>query len=188
MNSTSKKIDKFINSFDSHTIQSLNEISKIEVFKKNEFLLRQDQTCKKSYHIENGVARKFYISDGKEMTTELFFANDIAISFNSYAQQIPSAEFIQALSDITAKSMDYQAFNLLKKSNYKIAELDLMLTEHYAIWLEERLFQFHTMTATQRYERILANDNHIIQNIPLTIIASYLGISLETLSRIRAKI
>lgn len=114
MNATLEKIDKFINSFDSHTIQSLNEISKIETFKKNEFLLRQDQTCKKSYHIENGIARKFYISDGKEITTELFFINDIAISFNSYAQQIPSVEFIQALSDITVKSTDYQAFNLLK--------------------------------------------------------------------------
>ncbi len=187
MNLYLEKIDKFITSFDYKTIEALNNISKTEVFKKNDFLLRQGQTCKKSYHIENGIARKFYISNGKEITTELFFANDIAFSLNSYAQQIPSIEFIQTLTDVTVKSTDYQAFNLLKKSNSIIAELDLMLTEYYAIWLEERLFQFHTMTATQRYEKLLTNDAHIIQNIPLTIIASYLGISLETLSRIRAK-
>jgi hypothetical protein len=55
------------------------------------------------------------------------------------------------------------------------------------MWLEDRLFQFHTMDATKRYQILLENHPHIIQNIPLTFIASYLGISLETLSRIRAK-
>jgi hypothetical protein len=63
-----------------------------------------------------------------------------------------------------------------------------MLTEYYAIWVENRLFEFHTKSATERYKDILHKSPHIIQNIPLTIIASYLGISLETLSRIRAKI
>jgi hypothetical protein len=50
------------------------------------------------------------------------------------------------------------------------------------------LFEFHTMTATERYLEILNKSPHVIQTIPLGIIASYLGISLETLSRIRAKI
>jgi hypothetical protein len=50
------------------------------------------------------------------------------------------------------------------------------------------LFQFHTLTATERYLEILNKSPYIVQAIPLTVIASYLGISLETLSRIRAKI
>ena len=63
-----------------------------------------------------------------------------------------------------------------------------MLAEYYAMWVENRLFQFHTMTATKRYLEILTKSPHVVQTIPLTIIASYLGISLETLSRLRAKI
>lgn len=63
-----------------------------------------------------------------------------------------------------------------------------MLAEYYAMWVEKRLFQFHTMTATERYLDILQRSPHSIQTVPLTIIASYLGISLETLSRIRAKV
>lgn len=70
----------------------------------------------------------------------------------------------------------------------QLVTLDLMLAEYYAMWLEKRLFEFHTITATQRYRQIPDRDPYIIQTLPLTIIASCLGISLETLSRIRAQI
>jgi hypothetical protein len=63
-----------------------------------------------------------------------------------------------------------------------------MMTEYYALWLEERLFQFHTLDATERYKLLLEKQPHFVQQIPLTYLASYLGVSLETLSRIRAKI
>ena len=63
-----------------------------------------------------------------------------------------------------------------------------MFAEYYAMWVKKKLFQFHTQTATQLYLDMLERSPHIIQTIPLTIIASYLSISLETLSRIRAKI
>jgi ribosomal protein L10 len=56
------------------------------------------------------------------------------------------------------------------------------------MWVENRLFQFHTLTAAERYSEILNKSPKIVQTVPLTIIASYLGITLETLSRIRAKI
>jgi hypothetical protein len=83
---------------------------------------------------------------------------------------------------------NYQAFQKIKKQHTSLLELDLMLTEYYAMWLEERLFQFHSLDATQRYQLLLSEQPHFIQQIPLTYLASYLGISLETLSRIRAKV
>jgi hypothetical protein len=63
-----------------------------------------------------------------------------------------------------------------------------MLTEYYAMWLEERLFRFHSLDATARYQLLLKEQPHFVQHIPLTYLASYLGVSLETLSRIRAEI
>ena len=101
--------------------------------------------------------------------------------------QKPSREFIQALTDTTISQTDFAAFQTAKQQFPKLATLDLMMTEYYAMWLEDRLFQFHTMDATSRYLKLIEDHPHIIQNIPLTFIASYLGISLETLSRIRAK-
>lgn len=128
------------------------------------------------------------MNDGKEITTELYFENDLAISFDSYTLQQPSREFIEALTDVTVSINHYQAFQDAKAKHPKLLTLDLMLAEYYGMWVENRLFQFHTMSATERYLDIVNKSPHIVQTIPLNIIASYLGISLETLSRIRAKI
>lgn len=102
--------------------------------------------------------------------------------------QQPSLEYIQAIEPLTASVTNYQAFQQLKQQHKDLVELDLMMTEYYALWLEERLFQFHSMDATQRYQWLLDKQAHFVQQIRLTYLASYLGISLETLSRIRAKI
>ncbi len=187
MHSYLNKINDFIARLDKATLTALNEISAVKILKKGDFLLRQDEVCKKSYWIEKGVARKYYLNDGKEITTELYFDNDIAVSFDSYCLQKPSREFIQVLTDSTISQTDFLAYQKAKEKFPQLATLDLMMTEYYAMWLEERLFQFHTMDATSRYLNLIKNHPYIIQNIPLTFIASYLGISLETLSRIRAK-
>ncbi|RWX00784.1 Crp/Fnr family transcriptional regulator [Flavobacterium cerinum] len=181
------KINEFIDSLDEEVTEALTVVSDVKTFKKGDYLLRDGETCKKSYFIQEGTARKFYINDGKEITTEIYFPDDLAISFSSYVGQHPGREFIQALTDIKVSVTDYIVFAALKTKYSVLTELDLLLTEHYALWLEERLFELHTLNATQRYELLLSRDPQIIKNIPLTYIASYLSISLETLSRIRAK-
>ncbi len=187
MNAALNKINNFIAGLSPEALTALHEISVSKVVKKGEFLLRQDEVCSKSFLIEKGIARKYYLNDGKEITTELYFDNDIAVSFDSYCLQKTSREFIQVLTDTTISQTNYNAFQKAKTQFPALVVLDVMMTEYYAIWLEERLFQFHTMSATERYQKLIKEHAHIIQYIPLTYIASYLGISLETLSRIRAK-
>lgn len=182
------KINDYIQSLDQETLAALQNISADKNYKKGDLLLKQNEVCGKSYLITNGIARKFYLNNGKEITTELFFKNDLAISFDSYTLQQPSREFIEALTDVTVSIIQYKAFQDAKLKYPKLLSLDLMFAEYYAMWIENRLFQFHTLSATERYVDLLNKSPHIIQTIPLTIIASYLGISLETLSRIRAKI
>lgn len=182
------EINNFVENLDSKTLKMLESISVTKTYKKGDYLLQQDQICKNSYFIEKGIARKFYLNDGKEITTELYFDDDMAVSFYSYCLQKPSREYIQAITDVSVSQTDYIAFQKAKKNFPKLIELDLMMNEYCVMWLEERLFEFHTMDATSRYLKILKEHSHIVQNIPLTYIASYLGISLETLSRIRAKI
>ena len=164
MTSYLDKINNYIKSLDNDTLTVLQNISTDKKFKKGDLLLRQNEICGKSYLI---------ISD---------FARD------SYTLQQPSREFIEALTDVSVSITHYQAFQDAKTKYPKLLALDLMLAEYYGMGLENRLFQFHTMTATDRYLEIINKSPHIIQTISLTIIASYLGISLETLSRIRAKI
>ncbi|MCU0417672.1 MAG: Crp/Fnr family transcriptional regulator [Cytophagaceae bacterium] len=182
------KIHSFIESLDHETLSALQNISIEKSYPKGYFLLKQNEICDKSYWIKNGVARKYYLNDGKEITTELYFDNDLAVSFDSYTLQHPSRECIETVTNVTVSIIPYQKFQEAKSNYPALLTLDLMLAEYYAMWLENRLFQFYTQSATERYLDILHKSPHIIQSIPLSVIASYLGISLETLSRIRARI
>lgn len=182
------RINRYTEKLDPDTLSALKQVSAIKTYKKGDFLLRHGEVCRHSFWIEKGILRKFYLNDGKEITTELLFDNDIALSLESYTLQQPATEFIQALAETTVSQTNYKAFQTLKNQFPELAELDLLITEYYAVWLERRLFEFHTLDATQRYLLLLHHQQHIIQNVPLTCIASYLGISLETLSRIRARI
>ncbi len=157
-------------------------------FRKNEMLLRAGEWSRFCYWIEAGVVRKYYLSDGKEIVTELCFASDLAVSFGSHITQGVSREFLHAVTDVQAQRLDFVAFQLLRATHPALERLDLLLTQLYAAWLEERLLEFHTLDATARYEKLVAGQPEVIQQIPLTHVASYLGISLETLSRIRARI
>jgi CRP-like cAMP-binding protein len=188
MKSYLDKINNYIQVLDKETLAVLQNISTDKKYKKGDLLLQQNEICSKSYLIISGIARKYYLNDGKEITTELYFENDLAVSFDSYTLQQPSREYIEALTDVTVSITHYQEFQNAKRRYPKLLTLDLMLAEYYAMWVENRLFQFHTLTAAERYSEILNKSPKIVQTVPLTIIASYLGITLETLSRIRAKI
>ncbi len=181
-------IQQYINNLPHEVHQALNGASVIRHYKKGDLLLKQGEVCQRSFHLHSGIARKYYLNDGKEITTEIYFKNDLALSFESYVLQTPGHEYIEALSDLDASIMPFQAFRALRKKFPALMELDVMLSEYYAIWLEQRLFQFYTLDATLRYKAMLEKSPQLVQFIPLTILASYLGISLETLSRIRAKI
>ena len=182
------KINRLIESFDKETLMSLEIINKSKTFLKGDYLLKADSVCDKSYWVESGIIRKFYLHQDKEVTTEFFFKGDLAISFDSYTLQKPSREYIQALTNTEVNLIDYTNFQILKTKHSQLQELDFLLTEYYALWLEEKIFELHTQNATQRYETLVKKSPHILQQVQLTQIASYLNISLETLSRIRAKI
>jgi CRP-like cAMP-binding protein len=68
-----KKINLFIERLDKDTFAKLTAISKTKSYKKGDFLLRQGEVCRYSFSIEKGILRKFYLNDGKEVTTEFFF-------------------------------------------------------------------------------------------------------------------
>ena len=167
--------------------QALADSMTRQTFQKGDYLLREGELCRYSYLIDSGLARKYYLVDGREITTEFYFPRDLALSLTSYTLQTPSPEWIQVLELTTALRVDYGAFQALKTEFPILTELDLRLTEYYAVWQEERLRQFRLLDATQRYELLLTTQPDWTQRLSLTHIASYLGVSLETLSRIRAR-
>jgi CRP-like cAMP-binding protein len=182
------KIHAFIASLPGETVAALDKVGTVKRFKKGEYLLKAGETCRFIFFIDAGIARKYYVLHDKEIVTEFYFADDIAISFTSYTLQQPADEYIQVLEDSEVTIIEYTLFQQFKKLHPALVVLDLMLTEYHAMWLEERLSQLRSLNATERYRKLLYEHPQIIQKIQLTYIASYLGVSLETVSRIRARI
>ena len=163
----------------------LMEKLKLVMLPKKGFLLKEGRICKNIYFINKGLARCFYIKEGKEVSSWFMKEGDLIISVESYFNQQPSHENIQAIEDCELISASFED---LKFIYYKYPEFNFIarvLTEKYYTLSEQRLFSLRMQRASERYAHLMNHSPEIIQRVPSTFIASYLGITLETLSRIK---
>jgi CRP-like cAMP-binding protein len=163
------------------------ELNRVEL-PKNALLVQEHKVCNHLYFLETGCLRGFYNLDGKEVTYWFGFENSFVTSFYSFISRKPSFENIQLMEDSTLWSVSYQTLQNLYDQYVDMERLGRIVHEKYYIMLEERFVANHFKDAKERYENLLESSPHILQRAPLGYIASYLGISQETLSRIRGKI
>lgn len=188
MNPYIKRIKDASNNLDPEIFREIEKAFVDKSFSKGSYLLRPGQICKSHLLIREGIARKYYKYNDKEVTTEIYFHEDVAISLDSYIMQKPADVYIEALTELEVTIIDYGQFHKAKNSYSEVMLLDKMFIEYYAVWFEQRLKEFQTMDASQRYLKLLEKEPHFIKFLPVTIIASYLNVSLETVSRIRSRI
>ncbi len=114
--------------------------------------------------------------------------NDLILSVYSFFKQKPSYENIELLEDATLISISYadlqKMYMLFPEFNF----FGRVLTENYYVKSEERLISLRMLSSQERYNTLLAAYPHIFNRVPLKHIASYLGMTPETLSRLRAKV
>lgn len=157
--------------------------------KKGDVLLHDGQVCRfVAFNIE-GIVREYFYHNGIETTSDIIFQNSFFSAYSSFINQEPSKVYLEALTNARILTMDYATKQTLFD---KIPEWDRLarkITEqHYAL-KENRSNMLATMTAEEKYKQLLSYDNaKIIKSIPLKHIASYLGITPETLSRVRKKL
>lgn len=172
--------------------QELDEIAQAHervVISKGDYLLQKGQVAHAYYCIEAGLARS-YVHDyeGQDITTGFIGADEIAIDVVSLFRQLPALEHIQALTDIIAWKIDYPIFQDLFRRMPSFSEWGRS-------WMAQQLFQLKlrsvsmiTDTATQRYLTLQQQHPQLLLQAPLKHVASYLGITDTSLSRIRKEI
>jgi len=158
------------------------------VLAKNEYLLTEGKISRHLYFLEQGALRGYYNLDGKEITHWFGFEDDFVTSFHSFITQEPAVENIQLLEGCVLWSISKDTLTGLFNQFHEIERLVRIAYEKYYIRLEERFVNAQFKTATERYENLLSQTPHILERVPLGIVASYLGISQETLSRIRSRL
>lgn len=158
-------------------------------FRKGAFLLKEKEIANEYYILENGLIRSFvHDSNGKNITTNFFSENEIVIEVSSLFQRIQTQENIQTLTDCTCLKIDFGTFQELYHSIEGFSEwgrawMSRSLFEH-----KQRSVSMIADSASERYDRLLHEKPMVVQNAPLKHIASYLGITDTSLSRIRKEI
>ncbi len=156
---------------------------------KNELLLKENKTAKDTFVLEWGFVRSYtFDQNGEEVTTNIFSAPCFVNDFLSFFKQQPTSENYQCLTHCKLWTMSYEKVQNCFHTYPEFREFGrMMLVTNYSN-LHERMLGMIKDTAENRYLKLMKNHPDIFQNVPLKIIASYLGITDTSLSRIRREI
>lgn len=167
-------------------IQELITQCKILVFDKEEEIIKTGQYSDKAYYIAAGSARAFYIKEnGKEVTEWFAFNGEFICSVNSFFQNTPSTFSISSVEPVVLLEISRTTANYLSDKYRAFERLEKKVITHTLIKLQQRISALQFEDARHKYENLINTQSGILRRIPLSYIASYLGITLETLSRIR---
>lgn len=157
-----------------------------ETVEKNQTLVREGQVCSKLYFIEKGVGRSYYLkNDGKEITQWFFTEGKFMSSIESFFQQNPSLYYLEVLEDSVVHSISRQKIDLLFSRYQNMEKFGRLLSTEMLTKVVNKLSAIQFQTARERYDYMLTEFPDISHRVPLGHIASYLGMTQETLSRIR---
>lgn len=166
-------------------LQLLDEITFEKPLKTNDFVLKQDAIGKYIYFVNKGMVRIYYLKDGRDITEWFAYENQFCFSISSYFNEIPSKLTIQCIEDCNILFIPKAKLEILANKNLNISRFYRQLLASSLNFSQLRMESIQFETALHRYEDLMKNNPQIIQRAPLKYIASFLGISFETLSRIR---
>lgn len=167
--------------------QAFGAILRQEEWPKGHLLLKPNGICRRIYFIEQGLTRTFYYKEGKDVTDWLSAEGTFAGSMISFLTQAPDVRGIELLEPSVFWSFAHEHLEKLYTQYYEIERLGRLLTAHAYILVQQRFDDLLFTTATERYHKLLQQHPTFLQRVPLGLIASYLGITQETLSRIRSQ-
>lgn len=152
---------------------------------RGDFFIKKGQAASSLFLIEKGLVRSYFIRDDREINSWFGFENIILGSVLPLFYNLPAFENIQFLETSTICYISGNDLNELYKKYNDMNTIGRIMTEEYCKILEDRVTSLQTETAEQRYNTLLRDQPDAVQRISLGHIASYLGITQETLSRIR---
>lgn len=154
---------------------------------KEHFLVKEEQVCNYIFFVAKGAVRIFYHKNEKEITEWIALDEEFLLSIQSFFQRSPSRLIIQTLEPSEIWGIYYDDLIRLATAHHDIETWFRKLLSAALILAQNRMDSIQFETAHQRYQNLLNQHPNIIKRVPLTYIASFLGITIETLSRMRAK-
>jgi len=183
-----KSFLKYFIDFDDEELNKITECFNPKSVKKNTVLLSQGDVCNKFYYVGSGCIRTGFITkEGHEKTRYVMCDPSIGTALTSFISQKPSFEFIDALEDTELLVISYEDFYKLnaEMTNWKVFYQRIL--EMAYSFQNKKIESLVTLSAKQRYELVLKETPFLVQRLSNKILASYIDVSQETLSRLKSK-
>jgi signal-transduction protein with cAMP-binding, CBS, and nucleotidyltransferase domain len=155
---------------------------------KGQVLVKENSVCNYIYFIEKGLTRTYYYKEGRDVTDWISTEGTFACSILSFITRQPDRRGIETLEDSILYSLQYYELEHLFMKYHDVERLGRHIANLGMVQLQMRFDALHFETALERYKKLMEETPTLIQRVPLGMLASYLGVTQETLSRIRNKI
>ncbi|MCB0538558.1 MAG: Crp/Fnr family transcriptional regulator [Bacteroidetes bacterium] len=173
---------------DDKEIEKIFSCFKLRTIKRNTILLSEGEICKEFYFVDSGCIRTYYITkQGHEKTRYVAFDGSIATSLSSFISQKPSFEFIDTIEHSELYVISHRNFYQLVSDYPQWEKFYRMLLEMAYLYQNKKIENLVTLSAKQRYDKLMSENPIYIQRLSNKILASYLDITQETLSRMKSK-
>lgn len=179
-----KNIDPFMLN---HLISDFRAITTTDTFPKHHLLHQEGNICNHLYFIEKGVARSYYHKEGKDITAHFAIENGGITAIDSFIQRKKSRYNLEILEDAIVHSLSHQDIQLLLDKNPPYEKFIRLFLEQIYVDLAERIEDLLFYNAKERYDNLILKNPNLFQRVNLGHIASYIGVTQETLSRIRSQ-
>jgi CRP-like cAMP-binding protein len=168
-------------------VNYLQTAIKVQELSRKDYLLRAGHVCRRICFIEKGLLRCFYIKDEQEVSSWFMQERDVIISVESFLQQKVSYESIQALEDSVLYYIDYIELQYIYRHFPEFNFIGRVLTEKYYCLSEQRLYSMRMQKSQERYDYLLEHHPELLLRVPAKYLASYLGITEVTMSKIKGR-
>lgn len=171
--------------------EALEKLASILVkneIKKGQNFLNEGEVCTQMGYVYKGLVRQYYYKNGKEMTEHFCCEEGVFICIESFLRQKPSRLVVEALENTIIYGIPHDPILKLAEECYEIEKVYRGLLENSLILSQVKMDMFRFESANERYNRLLREQPEIVRRAPLPYIASFLLMTPETLSRVRANV
>jgi CRP-like cAMP-binding protein len=168
--------------------EALEKCLSIRQLKKGDFLVKAGHVCKYVSFVNSGLVRLYYSIDGKDISIGFAQQGDYTSEYESFLTRKGAVQNIEALTDTEVIDLGYDDMQRLYKAHPVFQEFGRKISEFLFILLNQRNTALLALTPEERYTQMIETNTNLLQLVPQYMLASFIGVTPEHLSRIRRKL
>jgi CRP-like cAMP-binding protein len=171
--------------FTQEEIEQVVQLTAIGKYPKGHYLVQPEEPCRHIYFLESSYCRMMYLKDGKEVTEIIYAPGDFITILEDHLQQSPGKRGLEIVADSVVRSFPLDLYDEMSRQNNNLLLFSRKVLYQYTLHFHTRLENLLFMNAHDRYKALLEEKPEWFKEINLGVLASYMGMTQETLSRVR---